>query len=114
MQHAVITELETSLAFDAEIDNPPSVKENFTTVFIDGNEVKRPHAAQHNGLINIVPQNPSSKIKSFIQNWASSRKKIRIMLDNGSTMYLLEGCYIRKMATENFSITIYYNSFKEA
>ena len=48
MQHAVITELETSLAFDAEIDNPPSVKENFTTVFIDGNEVKRPDAAQHN------------------------------------------------------------------
>ena len=80
MQHAVITELETSLAFDAEIDNPPSVKENFTTVFIDGNEVKRPDAAQHNGLINIVPQNPSSKIKSFIQTGQAQERRSELCL----------------------------------
>lgn len=114
MQNAVITELRTGLSFDVQIDKAPSVKQNFTIVFIDGKEVKRPDAAEINGLIRIIPLKHDNKVENFIKNWADSRQKIRLMLDTGAIMFLLNGCYVKKMDTENNSITIYYNSFSEA
>lgn len=114
MQNAVITELRTGLSFDVQIDKAPSVKQNFTIVFIDGKEVKRPDAEEINGLIRIKPLKHDNKVENFIKNWADSRRKIRLMLDTGAIMFLLSGCYVKKMDTENNSITIYYNSFTEA
>ncbi len=114
MLNAVITELRTGLSFEVQIDKAPSVKQNFTTVFIDGKEVKRHDAAEVNGLITFILLKKENKVESFIKNWAESRRKIRLMLDIGATMFLMNGCYVKKMAIEKNSITIYYNSFIEA
>lgn len=39
MQDVIIMELETNLSFKAKIDNPPEVKQNFATVYVDENRL---------------------------------------------------------------------------
>ena len=46
MQDVIITELDSNLSFKAKIDNPPEVKQNYATVYIDEREVKRPNVTQ--------------------------------------------------------------------
>lgn len=114
MQNAVITELDTGLSFDVEIDNTPSIKQDYIIVFIDGKKVKRPSTKQIGGVIEITLKKKNSETRKFVKNWNLSRKKIRIMLDCGNSMFLLNGCYIKKMVTDSEPITIYYNSYSEA
>ena len=77
MQHAVITELETSLAFDAEIDNPPSVKENFTTVFIDGNEVS---LSNPDAMIDLFHRTLHQKLKVLYKTGQAQERRSELCL----------------------------------
>lgn len=114
MQDVIIMELETNLSFKAKIDNPPEVKQNFTTVYVDEKQVKRPTVAQVNGLIEIKLANPDDKISNFVKKWHASRKRINLMVETDDHMYLVKGCSVKKFDTPKKAFTVFYNTFKEA
>lgn len=114
MQNAIFTELENNLSFRADIDNPPEVRQSFTTVYVDEREVKRPTVDLVNGEINVKLSNVDDKISNFIKKWFSSRKRINLMIETSEHMYLLKGCSIKKFETPDKVFTIFYNAFKEA
>lgn len=114
MQDVIITELETNLSFKASIDNPPEVKQSFSTFYVDEKEVKRPTVAQVNGLIEVLIYNPQSVISNFLQKWKKTRKRINLMIETNDHMYLMKGCSIKNFETPEKAFTIFYNTFKEA
>ncbi len=114
MQDVIIMELDTNLSFKAKIDNPPEVKQNFTTVYVDEKQVKRPTVAQVNGLIEIKVSSPDDKISNFITKWHASRKRINLMVETDEHMYFMKGCSVKKFDTPKKVFTVFYNTFKEA
>lgn len=114
MQEVTITELDSNLSFKAKIDNPPEIKQNFTTVYVDEKEVKRPTVAQSNGLMNVQLSVSDDKILIFIKKWYSTKKRIDLMLENDAHMYLIKGCSVKKLDTSKNIFIIFYNTFKEA
>lgn len=114
MQDVIIMELESNLSFKAKIDNPPEIKQNYATVYVDEKEVRRPTVAQVNGLIDVKLSNPGEKILNFINSWHSSRKRINLMLETDTHMYLVKGCSVKKFDINKKVFTIFYNTFKEA
>lgn len=114
MQDTIITELETNLSFEAKIDSTPEVKQNFSTVYVDEKEVRRPTVAEVNGLLEIKLSNPDSHVSDFIKKWNASRKRIDLMVETESRMYLMKGCSVKKFDTPKKAFTVFYNTFKEA
>lgn len=114
MQEVTITELESNMSFEAKIDNPPEVKHNFTTVYIDEKMVKRPDIAQTNGLIEITLVDPDDNISRFVTNWAKTRKRIDLMAQNNEHMYFMKGCSIKRFNSPQKAFIVFYNNFKEA
>ncbi len=114
MQDVIVTELETNLSFKANIDNPPEVKQNFSTVYVDEREVRRPTVSEVNGVIEIKLSNPDSHVSDFIKKWNASRKRINLMIETEKHMYLVKGCSVKKFDTPKKAFTVFYNTFKEA
>ncbi len=114
MQEATITELDSNLSFEVKIDNPPEIKQNFATVYIDDKEVKRPNVIQSIGLIEVKAVSPSSEVNDFLLKWKDSKKRIDLMLETGETMYFMKGCSIKKFESPKKAFSVFYNSFKQA
>ncbi len=114
MQDVIITELENNLTFKAEIDNPPEVKQNFSTLYVDDKEVKSSTFAESNGEIVIKLKDTNAKISNYITNWHSSKKRINLMIETNQHMYLVKGCFIKKFEDAEKAFTVFYNTFKEA
>lgn len=114
MQDVTITELESNMSFEAKIDNPPEIKQNYTTVYIDEKMVKRPNISQTNGLIEIKLVKPDKTISDFVTNWFKTRKRINLMAQNDEHMYFMKGCSIKRFTSPEKAFIVFYNNFKEA
>lgn len=114
MQDVIITELETNLSFKASIDNPPEVKQSYTTVYVDEKELKRPTISQANGLIKVKVSVINNNISNFINRWYTTKKRINLMLETNEHMYLMKGCSIKQFKAIDENFVIFYNTFKEA
>ena len=114
MQDVTITELDSNLSFKAKIDNPPENKQNFTTVYIDEKEFKRPNVTQSHGLIEVKVSSPDSSVSNFLTNWNTSRKRIDLMIETDDIMYFLKGCSVKKFDTPKKTFSVFYNTFKQA
>lgn len=114
MQKVIITELESNLSFKAGINNPPEVRQNFSTFYVEEKEVRYPTVAQTNGTILISLENPDVKISNFITKWNSSRRRINLMIETDEHMYLVKGCSIKRFEDIEKPFTVFYNTFKEA
>lgn len=114
MQKVTVTELDTSLDFQAEIDALPDVTENYSSVYIDDQEVKRFGARQIGGTIKIKPVSPSDEVTSFLGRWNVSKKRINLMIETGDFVYLLKYCYVRKFDASKKMFYIFYNSYRQA
>ena len=114
MQKVIVTELETNLNFQAEIDILPGATQNYSSVYIDEQEVKGAGVRQMSGTIEIKPNNPSDKVTNFLGRWNVSKKRIDLMLETGDSVYLLKHCSIRKFDTSEKVFHIFYNSYKQA
>ena len=99
MQKVTVTELETNMDFQAEIDMLPDATQNYSSVYIDDQEVKRSGVRQMSGTIKIKPNNPSDEVTSFLGKWNVSKKRIDLMLETGDSVYLLKHCSVRKFDT---------------
>lgn len=114
MQDVTITELDSNLSFKAKIDNPPETKQNFTTVYIDEKEVKRPTVTQSSGLIEVKADNPDDEVADFLNSWKSSKKRIDLMIETDESMYFIKGCSLKKFEAPKKVFSVFYNSFKQA
>lgn len=114
MQNVTITELDTNLSFEAKIDNTPEIKHNYTIVYVDEKEVKRPNVSQINGLLEIKLVKPDEKVSNFVKAWYESRKRINLMIQNSEHMYFMKGCSVKKFHISQNTLVVFYNSFKEA
>lgn len=114
MQDVTITELDSNLSFKAKIDNPPETKQNFTTVYIDEKEVKRPTVTQSSGLIEIKADNPDDEVSNFLNFWKNSKKRIDLMVETDENMYFIKGCSLKKFEDPKKVFSVFYNSFKQA
>lgn len=114
MRDVIITELDSNLSFNAEIDNPPEVKQNFSTLYVDDKEVKSFTFAESNGEIVIKLKDSNAKISEYITNWHSSKKRINLMIETNQHMYLVKGCYIKRFEDPEKAFSIFYNTFKES
>ena len=115
MKDAIITELDSNLSFNVEIDNPPEVKQNFSTLYVDDKEVKSSTFAESNGEIVIKLKDAIDQISNYITNWNSSKKRIDLMIETNQHMYLVKGCYIKRFeGLEKAAFTVFYNTFKES
>ncbi len=114
MQKVTITELETNMDFQAEIDTLPDTTENYSSVYVNDQEIKRIGVRQMSGTIKIKPNNPNDEITSFLGKWNVSKRRINLMLETGDCVYLLKQCYVRKFDTSKKVFYIFYNSYKKA
>ena len=114
MQDVIITELDSNLSFKAKIDNPPEVKQNYATVYIDEREVKRPNVTQSNGLIEVKVSAPDDNISNFLIYWRNSKKRIDLMVETDDSMYFIKGCSLKEFESPKKAFSIFYNSFKQA
>lgn len=114
MQEVTITELNSNLSFKAKIDNPPETKQNFTTVYIDEREVKRPAATQSNGLIEVKVSSPDDDTSNFLVYWKNSKKRIDLMVETDDSMYFIKGCSLKNFESPKKTFSVFYNSFKQA
>ncbi len=114
MQDVTITELDSNLSFAAKIDNPPETKQNYTTVYIDEKEVKRPTITQSTGLIEVKVTSPNTDTVNFLTYWKNSKKRIDLMVETDENMYFLKGCSLKNFESPKKSFTVFYNTFKQA
>ncbi len=114
MQDVTITELDSNLSFRAKIDNPPANTQNFSTVYIDEKEVRRPNVTQSNGLIEIKVADADNVISDFLIKWNSSRKRIDLMIETDDVMYFLKGCSVKRFESPKKAFLVFYNTFKQA
>lgn len=114
MKDVIITELDSNLSFNAEIDNPPEVKQNFSTVYVEEKEVRRPTVSQVNGIIKVKLSNPDNLVCDFIKKWHKIKKRIDLMVETDNHLYLMKGCSIKEFESPKKAFTVFYNTFKEA
>lgn len=114
MQKVTITELETNRDFLAEIDTLPDTTENYSSVYVNEQEVKRIGVRQMSGTIKIKPNNPSDRVTNFLNRWTVSKKRIDLMLETGDCVYLLKHCSVREFDASNKIFHIFYNSYKQS
>lgn len=116
MLDAILTELNSNLSFSVKVDKYPSLKKNYTTVYIDDKEVRLPNATELSGLLEVQYDlsSYSANVVKFLAGWNKSKKRIDLMIQTDKNMYFLKGCYIKKHNAEIKSFTIFYNTFKEA
>lgn len=113
--NVTFTELETNLSFDAEINTLPGVTKNYSTVFVNEQEVKRSGTSQLTGTIEATfTSEPNNTTKNFLENWYTSKKRIEIMLETGTEVYLLKYCFLKKLDFSNKICDIFYNSYRKA
>ena len=112
--NVIITELEYNLSFRAEIDNPPEIRQSFTTVFVDEQQIKRPTIDLVNGEISVTIRNIDDRVSNFVKKWFAVRKRINLMIETSEHMYLLKGCSIKRFESPEKAFIIFYNTFKEA
>ena len=113
--NVTFTELETNLSFDAKIDTLPGVTKNYSTVFVNEQEVKRSGISQLTGTIKVTfTSEPDKATKNFLENWHTAKKRIEIMLETGTEVYLLKYCSLRKLDFSNKICYIFYNSYRKA
>lgn len=57
---------------------------------------------------------PDKATKNFFENWHTAKKRIEIMLETGTEVYLLKYCSLRKLDFSNKICYIFYNSYRKA
>lgn len=114
MFNASVMELETNLNFNVQIDKLPSEKQNYTIVYIDDKEVKRPTVTETYGTINFKIEQVTPKVDSFLVRWFKTKKRIDLMLETENCMFFLKGCSLKMFKASEETFTVFYNSFREA
>lgn len=114
MQKVTITELDTNMDFQAEIDALPDTTQSYSSVYIDNLEIKRSSISQANGIIKIKPNNPDDEVTSFLGKWNVSKNRVNLIIETGDSVYLLKQCSVRKFDTSKKVFYVFYNSYKQA
>lgn len=114
MYNVSVMELETNLTFNAQLDQLPQEKQNFSVVYIDNKEVKRPAATEKYGTLNFSAPEFTPKFENFFNKWFKTKKRIDLMLETQDCMFFLKGCSIKSYDSDNKSFILFYNSFQES